>query len=351
MKRNKKVIYWTAAVILLLLIGIMLVKSAITKEAELPSAKQYAVVVSTIMPQMKEVSLTLPYLAMTQNDKDVKLASKIAARVNFVKSSGSKVKMGEVIAKLDVTSIEGNIKSVEAQLKALNKAFENLTATHNRTLELIKVKGASIEQSQMEESKMAEMESKIETMHQKTNELNDMLSYGIIKSPVNGRISKTMVNSGDMCMPGHPVATLSAVNGFYLLLRVPTDMNAYAIKLNNKVYPAIPLNSTFNSLAEYKVYVDSDNMTSGDRVEVDVIIFEGKGIKLPFDAILNRAGNNYVLVKDGNKASAKKINIIQTGEDGAVINGNALIGKEIVVAKQDILLKLLSGNTLMVKEG
>ena len=60
MKKNKKVIYWTAAVILLLLIGILLVKSAINKEAELPSAKQYAVVVSTIKPQMNEVSLTLP---------------------------------------------------------------------------------------------------------------------------------------------------------------------------------------------------------------------------------------------------------------------------------------------------
>jgi len=348
---KKKTIYWTVAVILLFAIGILLIKSAVNKEEALPSAKKYAVVVSTISPQMEDVQLTLPYLAIIQNDKDVKLASKIASRVNYIKSSGSKVKKGDVIVELDNTSIKSNIQSVKSQVTALNTALNNLKSTHQRTLELLKVKGASIEQSQMEESKIAELESKVESMKQKLNELNDMLSYIVIKSPVKGRVSMTMVNKGDMAMPGHTVATLSAENGFYLLLRVPTSMEIYSVILNNKTYDAIPLNRTFNSLAEYKAYVDAENMTSGDRVEVEVIIYEGKGIKLPFDAILNRNGKSFVLIRKGNKAVVKEINIIQTGESGAVVNEKSLIGQEIVVAKQDILLKLLSGNSLMVKEG
>lgn len=349
-KLSKKTAYWIGAAVLIFIIGIILIKMRQKEDANLPVAKKYAIVVSTIKPELKQVDLTLPYLAMTKNDKDVNLASKVTGRVEYIKSSGSNVKMGEVIARIDITSITGDIKSIKSQIIAQKKALANLNATHKRTLDLLKVKGASIEQSQKEETGIAGLESKIESLNQKLNELNNMLSYAIIKSPVDGRISNTTVNKGDMCFPGHPVANISARNGFYLLLRVPTNLKIYSVILNNKSYDAIPLNSTFNSLVEYKVYVDSQNMTSGDRVEVEVVIYKGKAIKLPFDSILNRNGKDYVLVKQQNKTVAKQIKIIQYGEKGAIIGNSSLSGKEIVVAKQDILLKLLSGISVTVKE-
>ena len=120
--------------------------------------------------------------------------------------------------------------------------------------------------------------------------------------------------------------------------------------MDNNRFDAIPLNSTFNGLAEYKVYVDSQNLTSGDRVEVDVEVFHGNAIKLPFDAILNRNGKSYVLLKENDNATAHEITILQCGEEGAAISNNELEGKEIVVEKQDILLRLLGGTSVKVKE-
>lgn len=350
MKKNKKAIIWTIVIILVVVLGVLKIKSTKEKEAALPPAKQYAIVVSTIKPRQKNVILTLPYLALTKNDKDVMLASRISARVDWIKASGSRIKRGEVIARLDTTDIIASLKSVKSQINAQETALKNLEATHKRTLELLKVQGASIEQSQSEESKIAALKSGIESLRQKTNDLNNTLTYAIIKSPVDGRISQTMVNKGDMAIPGHPVAALSASNGFYLLLRVPTDLKVYGITMNGTVYDAIPLHSTFNSLAEYKVYVDNKEMTSGNRVEVDVIIYKGKGIELPFDAVLNQNGKSYVMVRKGNKAVHKLINPIQSGQHGVVVNNPDLIGKELVVAKPDILLRLLGGTSLKVKE-
>jgi len=350
MKKNKKAIIWTVVIILVVVLGVLKIKSTKEKEAALPPAKQYAIVVSTMKPQQKNVMLTLPYLALTKNDKDVMLASRISARVDWIKASGSRIKRGEVIARLDTTDIIANLKSVKSQISAQETALTNLEATHKRTLELLKVQGASIEQSQAEESKIAALKSGIESLWQKINDLNNTLTYAIIKSPVDGRISQTMVNKGDMAMPGHPVAALSASNGFYLLLRVPTDLKVYGITMNGKVYDAIPLHSTFNSLAEYKVYVNNKEMTSGNRVEVDVIIYKGKGTELPFDAVLNRNGKSYVMVRKGDKAIPELINPIQSGQHGMVIDNPDLIGKELVVAKPDILLRLLSGTSLKVKE-
>jgi RND family efflux transporter MFP subunit len=350
MKKNKKTIIWTIVIVVVVIAGILKIKHTQNKEAALPPAKQYAIVVSTIQPQVKDVSLTLPYLAITQNDKDVRLSSRISGRVNWIKSSGSRVKKGEVIAKLDNTTVMAGINSVKSQIDAAQTALKNLEATHNRTLELMKVEGASIEQSQAEESKIAELKAQVESLQQKLNDLNNTLTYAIITSPVDGRISKTMLNVGDMAMPGRPVASISAYNGFYLLLRIPTNLKVYGVALNGKTYDAIPLHSTFNSLAEYKVYVDNTNMTTGNRVEVNVIVYKGKGLELPFDAVLNRNGKSYVMVRNGDQATAEEIHQVESGEQGIVVSNNDLAGKELVVAKQDILLRLLSGTSLKVKE-
>jgi len=347
---NKKTIIWTVVVILLIVGGVVAVKKAKKRDASAPVAKTYPVVVSTMIPHAEQVELTLPYLALTQNDNDVNLATKIAGRVDYIKASGSHVKKGEVVARLDATTIQSNLSSVKSQLEAVTTALDNLQKSHKRTLELMEVEGASIEQSQMEENKIAEMTSKQEALKQKINELNNMLTYAVITAPVEGNISKTMVNKGNMAMPGHPVATIRSKNGFFLLIRVPTDLLISGVVLNGKTFDVISLNSTFHGLAEYKAYVDSENLMTGDRLEVDVIVYNGNGILLPFDAVLNRNGNSYVLVKEDDKAVAKEVNIIQTGEQGIVVSNNDIAGQDVVVAKQDILLKLLSGTSLKIKE-
>ena len=150
-------------------------------------------------------------------------------------------------------------------------------------------------------------------------------------------------------MPGKPLINISAKNGFYLMIRVPSDLKIKAVVFNSKTYEALPLGSTSAGLAEYKVYVGADNLTSGDRIEVDVVVFDGKATLLPFDALLNREGKSYVLVIKGSHAAAEEVHILQSAQQGVVIK-EALEGKEIVVAKPDILLRLTSGYALKVKE-
>ena len=349
MKKYIKPIIIAIVLIVIVIAGINLVKKAKKKDADAPIAKTYDVVVAKETVKSEEVKLTLPYLAIVQNDKDVMMSSKVAARVKYIKPSGSKIHKGDIIVKLDNTSFQSGINSVNSQKAALNTAIENMNATHKRTLELLAVDGASVEQSQQEESKISELKAKKEALNQQLNNIHNNLSYAYIKSPVDGIISKTMVNTGDMAMPGHPIANLKSNKGFYLLVRVPTNMDVKGVEINNKHFDAIPLNSTFNGLAEYKAYADIPNLKSGDRVEVGVELFNGNGIQLPFDAVLNRNGKSYVLVQNKDKATAQEITIVEKGEQGVVVSNTDLLGKDVIVAKQDILLKLLSGVSLKIK--
>lgn len=329
--------------------GIKKVKEAREHDASLPQAKIYPIVVSAITPKVQDVTLTLPYLAQVANDKDVVLASRIAARIQMIKPSGSRVKKGDIVVKLDTTTIQSALSSVKQQIQAASVALKNLQATHQRTLELLKVQGASIEESQKEATMIANTQAQLNALKQKELELKNNLSYATITAPVDGVIAKTYASKGALSAPAKPLMAISSKNGFFLLVRTPTDLQLQGVALDGKTYDATPLGSTLRGLAEYKVYTGAHNLISGDRVEVSVIVYKHKGILLPFDAVLNRDGKSYVLVVDGKKAVPQEVHIIQSGEQGVVVS-EMLEGKQIVVAKPDVLLKLTSGYALSIKE-
>jgi multidrug efflux pump subunit AcrA (membrane-fusion protein) len=350
MKLFLKIVVLLLAIVVLAKFGIKKIETKRAEEAKIKSAKLYPLVVKDMEVKLVDTTLTLPYLCEVQNDKDVVLSSKIVSRIVDIKQSGAKVKKGEVIATLDTTQIESSIKSTKNQLKASRISLENLRATHKRTKELLAVKGASIEQYQKEESSIAELKAKITSLEQKLIELNNNLSYAVIKSPVDGVIAKVMTTKGSVAFASKPIVKISANNGFYLLLRVPSATPVNGVIYKQKEYLAVSLESTYKGLYEYKVYPQDEKLVSGDRVEVDVITYKGKGILLPFDALLNKDSKSYVLVVEKNKAVPKEVSVVQSAKEGVVIKNSDLIGKRVVVAKPDILLKLTSGYPILIKD-
>ncbi|WP_294955391.1 efflux RND transporter periplasmic adaptor subunit [Sulfurovum sp.] len=336
MKKVLKILLFLVIIAALAVLGIKLIHDKRAKEASLPPAKIYPIVVKTMVPKAAEDKLTLPSLAQTVNETDVTLSSRIASRVEQIVKSGMAVKKGDVVAKLDTTDITANTE-------ALKVALSNLLKSHKRTQALYRVKGASIEQLQKEQSEIASLKAKLKAVE-------NQLSYATITAPISGIVAKTFAAVGDVTMPGKPMVQISAESGFSLLVRTPQDIVPKAVLFGGKEYALHALNSTFNGLNEYKAYVkDSHGLSAGERVEVNVVVFEGKAIELPFDAVLNREGKSYVLVVSKDRAVPKEIHIVQSAEQGVVISDD-LSGKKIVVAKPDILLKLTSGYVLKVKE-
>jgi len=334
--------------------GMKVIKLKQQKEARIPVAVTYGMSVKTMKSKMSNVSLTLPYLALTKSNDDVKISSRISARIKYIVKSGEKVKKGETIVKIDdkelktqLESLNLNINSLKSQLNSKLIALKNLKNTHARTQKLLSVKGASQEEFDAEVTGIVAAKSGIDTLKFKVQELkaniasiNNMLSYATIKSPVTGIVTR-LANVGDIAMMGKPLISISAKSSSYLLVRLPTDTNAKAIIYNKKVYPLSALNTTYNGLLEYLANID-ESLTSNQTIDIDVVIFSGNGYKLPHDAILNRNGKSYVLALVGDKAVPKEVSIVANGEQGVVVKGvNA--NENIVVAKQDILLKLLSG--------
>ncbi len=350
MKKTVKIVLLVVVIALLIAAGVKIIKKKKVQATNIPTATIYPIVTKVISPKIADVTLTLPYLATVGNDADIMVSSKLPARVEMMKKSGEKVKKGERIATLDTTDIASNIQSIQSQIRAAQIGLNNLIQTHKRTKELLAVGGASIEQSQKEVSLIAAARAKLSGLRQKLHALNNNLSYAEITAPVSGVIAKTFATAGAMAMPGKPLLQISAKGGKsnYLLVRAPSSIDVKGVVFRAKTYEAHSLGSTFHGLLEYKVYVDADNLTSGDRAEVNVVIYHDKAIALPFDAVLNREGKSYVLRVEANKAQPQEVHILESGEEGVVIKEN-IEGEKIVLAKPDILLKLISGYALKVK--
>ncbi len=366
MKKLLKILILLLIVAALVIGAVKLVKKRRAQEAAMPPAKQYAVIVHTTTPRIQQKKLTIPYLALVKGEHDFTLSSKLAGRVVSIVSEGSRVKKGEVLAKIDTTPIQSKIEATKAQLQATKQAIAstktvlaNLYKIHARTKALLKVRGASKEQYEKEanqiaqtQASLANLQAKLKSLQATLEELANELSYALVKAERDGVVAKQLARVGDMAMPGKPLLKINAVNGHYLVVRLPNNQHPNSLIYKGKEYPLASLQGTFNSLKEYRTpLIDNGSLITGERVDANLVLFKGKGIFLPIDAVLNKDGQNFVFVVQGDHAKAIAVTILATGEDGVIVKTDkTILGKKVVVAKPDILLRLLSGIAIKVED-
>jgi biotin carboxyl carrier protein len=351
----------TLVLILLLVVGaVVAVKKKMGANAAIPALSSYDLSVKTFTPKEENITLTAPVLALVKNDRDASLSAKFPANVLSILPSGTSVKAGEVVVRLDDRDLVAKKESLNSALSAARNeetakalALEHEKESHKRTLELLAVKGASIEQSQGEESRIALLgadlsgvKSKQTQIKSDLNALQAQLDYTTLRAPVEGIIGETFAAVGDVATPGKPLASIRAKNGSYLWVRVALGTSAKTLIYVNRRAPLHFLQNN-NGMDEYRADM-ALNLPSGARIEAKMVTFEGNAIFLPHDAVLLKEGKAYVLVVDGHSAKAHEISIAAQGDEGFV--ATCVPSGKLALAKPDLLLKLGGGASLAAKE-
>lgn len=351
----------TLILILLLVVGaVVAVKKKMAANAATPVLISYDLSVKTFTPKETNSTLTSPVLALVKNDRDALLSAKFPASVLSILPAGSAVKAGEVVVRLDdrdwVAKKEGlnsALYSAQNEEKAKALALEHEKESHKRTLELLAVKGASIEQSQTEESRIALLGADLSGVKSKQAQIksditnvNAQLDYATLRAPTDGIVGETFAAVGDVAAPGKPLASIRAANGAYLSVRVALGTPAKTLLYGEHHAPLRFLQNN-NGMDEYRADM-ALNLPSGARIETKMVTFEGNGIFLPCEAVLLKDAKAYVLVVDGHIAKAHEIRVVAQGDEGFV--AQSVPSGRLALAKPDILLKLLGGASLAAKE-
>jgi len=346
-------------VVALVVGGVMIIKKKNLEDSKEKTAKIYPLNVDVVYLKEGNVTLTLPYIAQVKSDENVIITSKFAGKILYIKPLGEKVKKGEVILRVDnsalkakLSEVDSNINSLKSLISADKIALDTLKTTHIRTKKLLEVKMASIEQFESEKSKIATLEAKIIGEENKLNALYSLkqsilndLSYTDIKSPINGVVSNKFLNINETIFPGKPALKISSNEKNYLFLN--TNESIKGVLYKGIFYEAKALNSTLNGLKTYKIDVNDPNLVSGEKVNVDVVMFRGKATLIPFDAILRIDGKDYIFEVKDNKVDIKQITVISSGKEGVVCKEK--ITSPLIKAAPDILLKIKAGYPVNVR--
>ena len=290
---------------------------------------------------------------------EVEISSRLTAKIETLKCrNGDEVKKGGTLAVLEnnelKAAVAGAEKNVEAVLSKEKVAYESIQAAkaelsaatedYNRSKKLARSGNVSeklLEQSEAryKQAEAAGNSAKIglsgvmaerKAAEAALKKANTMLSYSIIKSPINGIIGERFVETGDIALPGKILFKI--FDPATLMLELPVKESLInRIKIGDKVnfkVKALNMNFTGN-VKEIVPYVDSETRTFIVKVcigeerklvpgmfgEAEILLGNKKELVVPAKAVVRTGQIETVrIIKDGRikkafvKTSASDIN-------------------------------------------
>lgn len=381
MKQAFRILVLVLVVVALVLGGAFLLKQRKAMLATAPKPAPVPVVADTIRIERKPVRLTLPAMAEVVNDTSVQLSAKFPARISTIsKPEGSTVKAGETVGLLDdadllakaaairtqQASIDLDLLSKQQAMDAARVALEHAERSHERTKALFQVKGASIEQMQEEQTRIASLKAQLEAsknavgilrnsrivLDETLKEIADARSYTQLVSPIDGVVAAWYAHPGDMAVSGKSIVRIVGSSGMVLAVRLPEHIMAEAVVFRGKKLSLVSRKMAGpTGLWEYRAMLPPDaGVIEGDMPAIDVVVYEGEGPLIPLEALLRIGDRDSVLVYRDGKVVRQPIHILARGVEG-VVTDTDVNGSTLVAAPPDLLLRILAGVPVKIRAG
>jgi RND family efflux transporter MFP subunit len=194
------------------------------EEKETP--KQQSVEVKTETVKYTEMVGENRFSGVVKADDKLMLSTKIFGQVAAVLvQEGEKISKGQLLIKIKSNDLAAKQNTANSGVQAAKTNMENTIKNYDRIKALLE-KGSATQKEleDMTAAKEAAIAQHKEAQHQLA-EVNDYLSYANMTSPINGFVSKKMVNVGDMANPGQPILALESMEE----LKVEIDIPAFEI--------------------------------------------------------------------------------------------------------------------------
>lgn len=228
---------------------------------------------------------------------------------------GDRVAAGQAIAAIGDEKLVLQMKSLDAQIEALQAQANQAQLDFTRTEGL--VERGILPRIKLDEQRTA-LNVAENGLRAKTAEravINEQLNQGQVLAPADGRVLKRLITVGSVVLAGDPIVTVAQQN-FKLRLRVP-ERHARFLKAGDKVrvdgaelageaskwgvvdlvYPQIEegrviADATVEGLGEYFV---------GDRLRVWVAAGTRTAFVIPAGYVTTRFGIDYVRIRKGDE--------------------------------------------------
>jgi len=277
--------------------------------------------------------------------EEARLSFKIGGMISqvFVKE-GQTVRKGQLLAILDQTEID-------AQVNQARYASEKSERDLLRIKNMVKDTAATLEQLQNATTgyDLSQQNLKIATFNQ---------SYSKIISPLDGTVTKKLINEGELTGPGSPaiIITSSRKNDWVIRAGI-SDKDWARVKMGDKAslkldaYPEASFSGTISNLAqsadpvsklyevEIKINPDGKRLASGLYAKVELTPSQSRSYSVvPVEAVVEGNGNSgFVFVNNNGKAKRVPVTIGYLDGDKVLLSEGLDNIKEVITSGSGFL--------------
>jgi len=316
--------------ILIVLMVLVFTMSFCSKKNEVTDQQQKPLLVKAELPQKGTLAKYFNYKGSVSAWKTANIVPDASGRIGrILKKQGDKVGQGELLATLDMTSLELMQKQARAAMAVAQTAFQNAKLNAERMKKMLENK--AISQMQFENTQLALDAADTQMKSAKAN--LDLVDYtaknAYMKAPFAGIIAAKNMEEGDMINPmmgmGQSILTLMDLSKVKIAVDVPAEEvekimigQKCLVKISSRadevfhgeVYSknlaADPLSKTF----KVEIKIDNPEMKIKAGVYADIsieYIHKENVYMLPLSALL--AGDKQVMVNENGIARKRAVTI------------------------------------------
>ncbi len=173
--------------------------------------------------QQKEIHSSLVLNGIVEPQNTVEVYSRLSAHVkSIVKEEGQRVKKNDVLALLDDTEIQISYQQARIMLKQAELSLADQEENFRRSSELKANNLISDKDFQASQSALQSAKLEFENRRQNYNSLELQLGYTRIISPIDGFITRRLIEVGHKLNPNQHVYTVENFSPLLVRLNVPT---------------------------------------------------------------------------------------------------------------------------------
>lgn len=270
-------------------------------------------------------------------DNEARLSFKTGGVIEriFV-DEGASVKKGQLLAKLNLTEIDAQVRQAEEGLQKAQRDLQRVQNLHRDSV-------ATLEQ--LQNATTAVNLAKESVAIAKFNQ-----SYSEIHAPMSGKILRKLMNEGELIAPGAPVFMMYAAGANDWVVQAGlTDKDFVQLRLgdfaniNFDAYPNQDFQGKVHELpesadpmsglypVEFKFNTQGKRFTHGMFATIHLEMGNTSYVNIPIDAIIEGNGSEaYVFVPDGNKVKKVPVRVAFLNGEQAMIASGIVAGTSVI---------------------
>lgn len=186
------------------------------------NTEQDPVPVETALARSTEFPRNYRYTGSVEGEHRITLSTKLTGRITRLEvENGDPVERGQVLIRIKNDNILAQQEQVEANLSQAMAGLKNTKTNYERIKALYADSSATQKELDDIETRLRVAESSVQALKSKLAEIEDLMDYAVIESPINGYVVEKQKQVGDLASPGRPILTVEEVNDLKVTVTVP----------------------------------------------------------------------------------------------------------------------------------